>query len=303
MTMNAKPTVAVLGTGIMGAGMTRSLVRAGHPVRVWNRTPERAEPLAADGAIVAASPAEAVSGADAVITILFDTDAVLSVIGDLATGGVPLPLWLQSSTIGVDGTKQVAGLAAQRGLDLVDAPVLGTRQPAEQGKLVVLASGPTDLVERAQPVFDAIGSRTLVAGDRVGDASALKLACNSWVATLNAAVGQAIALTGALGLDPALFLQAIEGSPTDSPYAQLKGKQMIDGNFPTAFAVDGVVKDLGLITAAARASGVSDDLLAAATGLYQRAGKAGHGNDDMAAVVTALRAATPSSNHEKARGE
>ena len=126
--------VAVLGTGAMGAGMTRSLLRAGHTVRVWNRTAARAEPLAADGATVAASPAEAVRGAEVVLVVLFDTAAVLEVLAAAAGVAEPDAVWLQASTIGPDGTERVAALAAERGLRLVDAPVLGTKGAGRAGQ-------------------------------------------------------------------------------------------------------------------------------------------------------------------------
>ena len=276
--------VTVLGTGTMGAGMARSLLREGHDVTVWNRTAERAEPLAADGARVATDPGDAVAGAEAVVTILFDTASVLEVMTD-----VSLPegcVWVQAATIGLDGTDQVAALAEERGWLLLDAPVLGTKAPAEQGALVVLAAGDDAALEAARPVTDAIGSRVVRAGDRPGAGARLKLACNAWVASLTAALGQSVALTEALGLDAQLFLDAIEGGAVDAPYAHLKGAAMTSGDWTPSFAVDGVVKDLGLIRDAARGSSVDDRLLTTVLGLFSSASEAGHGEDDMAAVRT-----------------
>ncbi len=281
--------VAVLGTGIMGAGMARSLLRAGHGVRVWNRTRDKAEPLAAHGALVTTTAQQAVVGADVVITMLYDADSVISVVGDAAESFGVDTVWLQSSTVGRDGTKRIAELAGERGLAVLDAPVLGTKKPAEDGALVILASGDAALRERVGPVLDAIGSRVVWAGDELGQATALKLACNAWVASITAAVGQSVALADAFGLDPQLFLEAIKGGATDTPYAHVKGGQMIDGQFPVSFALDGVLKDLDLITTAARDAGVSDAMLISLANTYQRASDAGHGNDDMAAVFTAFQ--------------
>lgn len=278
--------VTVLGTGTMGAGMARSLLRAGHEVTVWNRTVSRAEPLAADGARVAADAADAVASAEAVVTILFDTVSVLEVMTD-----VSLPqgcVWLQSATIGVDGTERVAALAGERGWLLVDAPVLGTKAPAEQGALVVLAAGEDAAVDAARPVTDAIGARVVRAGTRPGEAARLKLVCNAWVASLTAAVGQSVALAEALGLDPRLFLDAIEGGAVDTPYAHVKGAAMLAGDYPPSFAVDGVRKDLALIRDAARASSTDDRLLTAVLDLFEATSAAGRGADDMAAVRTAF---------------
>lgn len=279
--------VAVLGTGIMGVGMTHSLLRAGHTVRVWNRTPQRAQPLASDGATVAASAAEAVRGADAVLTLLFDADAVLDVAGEMA-GDLGDAVWIQASTIGLDGVVRVAAFAEERGLTVLDAPVLGTKQPAEDGKLVSLVSGDPAAVERVRPVLDAVAAKTVRAGERLGQGTALKLVCNAWIATLITGLGQSLTLAQRLGLDPNLFLEAIGGGAMDLPYAHAKAPSMLAGEYPTSFAVDGVIKDVGLIRAAARDAGVPDDLLETVERLFRVAADHGHGPDDMAAVRTAF---------------
>src|ERR1700754_3466523 len=127
--MSSKDTVAVLGTGIMGAPMARNLLDAGFPVRVWNRTGEKAAPLGDAGAVVAGSPREAAEGAGIVLTMLTDADAVLETASDALDGA---DVWVQMSTVGVDGAERCAALAGERGVRLVDAPVLGSRQPAEE---------------------------------------------------------------------------------------------------------------------------------------------------------------------------
>ena len=283
--------VALLGTGTMGTGMAHAMLLAGVDVRVWNRNPDRAAPLAEDGATVAPTPDAAVRGADVVITMLYDADSVLDVVGGISDAFPTDGVWLQSATVGLAGMARVAQLADEQRLHVLDAPVLGTKQPAEKGQLIVLASGDPALRDRAQPVLDAIGSRTVWAGDELGRASALKLAVNAWIATITAGVAQSLALAEALGLDAELFLQTIAGSPTDTPYAQLKGAQMIGAEFDPAFALDGVIKDLGLIRTAARDAGVADGVLDAVERAFRRAGDAGYGAQDMAAVITAFRPA------------
>ena len=287
------PTVAVLGTGVMGTGMAGSLLRAGFGVRVWNRTREKAEPLAARGASVFGAAAEAVRGADVVLVMVFDADAVVEVMSGAAEASGPRTVWLQASTVGVEGTARVAALAAERGLTVLDTPVLGTREPAEQGRLVVLLSGEAAAAERVTPVLEAVGSRTVPVGERLGQASALKLACNAWVATLTAALGQSMTLAGALGLDPALFLEAISGGPVDAPYAHAKARMIQAGEFPVSFAVDGVVKDVGLMVAAADHSGIDATLLRAVLAVFERTSQAGRGGQDMAAVATTFHNPTP----------
>src|SRR3954454_3021437 len=178
--MADQPTVALLGTGIMGIGMGRNIVSAGLPLQVWNRTREKAQPLADAGATVTDSPAEAVRGADVVITMLYDTDSVESILRDAADGLGDDVVLLQQSTVGVEGAERLGQVAEELGLVYVDAPVLGTKKPAEDGALVVLASGPEDVRDRIAPVLEAIGSRTIWVG-AAGQGSRLKLVANSWV--------------------------------------------------------------------------------------------------------------------------
>jgi 3-hydroxyisobutyrate dehydrogenase len=270
-------TVALLGIGIMGAGMARNIAKAGIPLRVWNRSREKAEPLA-DVATVTDTAAEAVDGADVVITMLFDADAVDAVMKDVKLGDNAV--WVQSSTIGVEATARLA-----KGRErFVDAPVLGTRQPAENGTLLVLASGPAELRDRVDPVFEAIGSKTVWVSEQPGDASKLKLVLNSWVLSVVAGTGQAIAFAEGMGIDPRLFFDSIAGGATDSAYAQAKGKATLAGNFDPAFALDGAIKDAGLIAEAMQAGGTDPAVINAARSVLQRAAERGHGDSDMSAI-------------------
>ena len=279
--------VTLLGTGLMGAGMARSLLRAGLAVTVWNRSADKARPLAGDGATVAADPVAAVAGADVVVTMLFDAESVGEVMAAAIESLTPGAVWVQSATVGLDGVQALAALAAKHNVPFVDAPVLGTRQPAEEGKLIVLVGGDPALRPSVDPVFDAIGARTVWVGPRVGDGHRLKLAANSWVLSLTAGTAQALALIRNQGLDPQLFLDLIAGGGLDNPYAQLKGRAMIAGEFPASFSLDGAVKDAGLIAAALRAVGADDRLMTALQQQYGAAADAGHGSSDMAAVFTA----------------
>src|SRR6185437_12579185 len=164
--MADKQTVAVLGAGgIMGFAMARNLARDGYAIRAWNRSREKAEPLTEDGAEVFDTPAQAAERAEVIITMVADADAVTDAVegdaGAVSATTSGKAVWLQMSTIGIEGTERCAALAGERGIAFLDAPVLGTKAPAEQGNLVVLASGPDDLRERAQPIFDVVGARTM----------------------------------------------------------------------------------------------------------------------------------------------
>jgi 3-hydroxyisobutyrate dehydrogenase len=256
----ANPVVAVLGTGTMGAGMVRSLRRADLPVQMWNRAAEKAQALTDTGAQPCDSPADAVAGADVVLTMLFDADAAIDVIRQAAPSAGTT--WLQCSTVGVEGAERTATVAAELGLVLVDCPVLGTKQPAEKGALVLLASGPDEVRGQLTPVFDALGSKTLWLG-AAGAGSRLKMACNAWLFMVTAGTAQSIALARGLGVDPRDFLAAIEGGPLDTPYAHLKGDLMIAGDFPASFGLTGATKDARLIREALRSAGISDRLDAA----------------------------------------
>jgi 3-hydroxyisobutyrate dehydrogenase len=171
--------VAVLGTGIMGAPMARNLLKAGFQVRVWNRTRDKARVLAADGADLAETPADAVREAAFVITMLTDTAAILAVMGQAAESVPDGAVWLQTGMVGGE-VQPVARLAEDHGITFVDCPVIGTRETAKRGRLVVLASGPGDALDRAQPIFDAIASKTVRLEPGARGASRIKLVATAW---------------------------------------------------------------------------------------------------------------------------
>jgi 3-hydroxyisobutyrate dehydrogenase len=292
-------TVAVLGAGgTMGFPIARNISRAGMPVRVWNRSRDKAEALAKDDAYVADTPADAASGAGIVVTMLADEDAVvaamdgpdgaLEVMASANRDSADEPmapqhaLWVQLSTIGEAATKRCAELANRAGVGFVDAPVLGTRQPAEEGKLVILESGPQEARPRTQPVFDAIGQRTIRAGE-AGAGTRLKLVANSWVLAVVEAGAETIALAEGLGLDPGLFFQAIEGGTLDLPYLRMKGTAMTERDFTPAFRLTLAAKDAELVRQAAEDRGM--DLPLVETIAWRLAEGAGeHGDEDFSAT-------------------
>ncbi|MGZ6883684.1 MAG: NAD(P)-dependent oxidoreductase [Nocardioidaceae bacterium] len=277
------PTVALLGTGLMGAGMARNIAGAGLELRVWNRSTDKAAPLADAGATVAATPAEAVEGADVVVTMLFDTDSVAATMREAAPGLSADAVWLQMATVGIAGTDTLAGLARELGVAFVDAPVLGTRKPAEDGTLVVLASGPAQARTAVDPVIEAVSARVMWLGE-AGQGTRLKLVANSWVLTVVEGVAESLALAKALGLDPQSFLDVVKGGAMDAPYVQLKGGAMLAGEFEPSFGLDGAAKDARLIVEAARGAGADLAVLEAVQAHFARALEAGHGDQDMAAT-------------------
>lgn len=281
--------VALLGTGIMGAAMARTLLRDGHQVAVWNRTRSRAEPLAADGAAVADSPAGAVASAEVVITMLDSEDAALQVMRDASPSLREGQVWAQMGTVGVASVPTLAEFAAEHGLAFVDAPVQGTKQPAEQGKLVVLAAGPADARAAVDPVFSSVGAKTLWLDEdgASGAGTRLKLAAVSYAISLTSVVAESVALAKGLGLDPALLGEVLTGGPLDSVYLQTKMKAMLAEDFEPSFAVRTAEKNTRLIHEAAEAAGLLVDVNDAAGTRFRRAVDAGHGDEDMAATYRA----------------
>ena len=284
--MAGRTSVAVLGAGgTMGLEMARNLARAGIDVRAWNRSRDRATPLAAEGVRIAGSPAEAAQGAGVVLTILADAGAVLFAM-DGEHGALPVmqgeSVWLQMSTIGEEATERCARLAADRGVAFVDAPVLGTRQPAAEGKLVVLASGPEDLADRLKPVFDAIGQRTMWTGP-AGAGTRLKLVTNSWILAVVEAGAETIALAEGMGLNPASFFEAIEGGTLDLPYLRMKGKAIAERDFEPSFRLRLAAKDASLVQESAERRGMDLPLVRAVRARLSQGAQA-HGEKDMSAT-------------------
>jgi 3-hydroxyisobutyrate dehydrogenase len=279
--------VTVLGTGLIGAAVARNLARNGFEVRAWNRSADKARALAVDGIVPFEDAGEAVRGAGIVVTVLKDGPAVAEAIAAARLGLAKDVIWLQLSTVGAEAIETLAGFAAENGLVFYDAPVQGTRQPAEQGKLVILASGPESGRDSAQSVFDAIGQRTLWVSDTPGASSRLKLALNAFVFALTHGTAESLAIARALGVDPALVIEAVTGGPLDSGYFQAKGAAMLKGDFTTSFSVENGVKDAKLVVEALAGTDVRVDLAEAGLARFQRAADAGYGERDIAASFLA----------------
>ena len=282
--------VAVLGTGIMGAAMARNLLAAGLPVTVWDRSAEVTAPLAAAGARVAPSAAEAVRDARVVITMLPTAAVVEAVVfdGRVAESFSPGAVWAQMGTIGIGATEQIAArLAASRPEVLfVDAPVSGSKGPAEDGKLLILASGPAGARAPLQRPFAAIGRAAVWLGTEPGQGSRLKLVVNSYMSVLIEGVAEAAELARQLGVDVTSLDEAIEGGPLDAPIAGAKLHKMERGDYAPEFPLEWALKDVDLAIEAA--DGGSLPLLAALSRQWHAAVDAGHGREDVSAARLAL---------------
>jgi 3-hydroxyisobutyrate dehydrogenase len=275
--------VAFLGAGgTMGLPMARNIKGAGIDVRAWNRTRDKAEPLAGDGIEIASTPAEAADGADVILTMLSDADAVVEVAEQALEGAGDSVTWLQMSTIGIAGTERCVELAENRGIELVDAPVLGTKQPAEQAELVILGSGPEAARERLKAIFDAVGKKLMWLGD-AGKGSALKVVVNAWIVAVVEGAAETIALAEGIGVDPKDFLDAIDGGPLDLPYLKLKAKLMLEREFTPSFRLELAAKDAALVREAAERDGLELPVLEAIRERMEQAVPE-HGDEDLAAT-------------------
>jgi 3-hydroxyisobutyrate dehydrogenase len=280
---------AVLGTGIMGSAMARNLVAAGLSTTVWDRSPDATAPLAEAGAAVAASPSEAVRDARVVITMLPTAEIVNAVIfdGGVAEAFAEGAVWAQMGTIGVTATQQAAIRLGQLRPDVlfVDAPVSGSKGPAEAGQLLILASGLPAAEPVVRPAFLAIGRKTVWLGE-AGQGSKLKLAVNAYMSTLIEGVAEALELTARLGIDASSLAEAIEGGPLDAPIADAKLHKMEQGDFAPEFPLEWALKDVDL--ALAEAGDDNLPLLAALSRQWHAAVAAGHGRADVSAARLAL---------------
>jgi 3-hydroxyisobutyrate dehydrogenase len=281
--------VTVLGTGIMGSAMARNLLSAGLRTTVWDRSPAATAPLREGGALVAAAPVEAARDAQVVITMLPTADVVTSVIfeGGVADALAQGAVWAQMGTIGLAETTEISGRLGQLRPDVifVDAPVSGSKGPAETGQLLILASGPPAAAAAVEPVFSAIGRKTVWLGE-AGQGSRMKLAVNAYMSILIEGVAEALELAGQLGLDDTKLAEAIEGGPLDAPIADAKLHKMERGDFAPEFPLEWALKDVDLALDAAGDGGLP--LLAALSRQWRKAVDAGHGRDDVSAARLAL---------------
>jgi 3-hydroxyisobutyrate dehydrogenase len=269
--------------------MATSALRAGIPTIVWNRSPEATRDLVDLGADVAASAADAARRAPIVVTMVTDTDAVMSIARDegmldaLAAGAI----WVQMSTIGVRGIEQVMELVEKERPDvtLVDAPVSGSKEPAHQGQLTIFASGPEEARTAVTPLFEALGQRTIWVGP-VGAGTRLKLVNNTWLAFVNEAVASSVALARRLGLETDTVVDVLAGGPLVSPWQAAKLQRILHGDFSPQFALSLALKDVHLALEAAGDDGFV--ALGCLADEWEQMVEEGLGDQDLTVVTQAL---------------
>ena len=286
--MGAATATAVLGTGIMGSAMARNLLAAGHRTTVWDRSGAATAALAAAGAQVAASPADAVRDAQVVITMLPTADVVESVMfPSVAQAFDSGAVWAQMGTIGPDATTGIASRLRWLRPDVtfVDAPVSGSKGPAETGELLVLAAGPAEAKAVLEPVFSAVGRKTVWLGE-AGQGSTMKLVVNAYMCILIEGVAEALELAGRMGVEPEGLAAVIEGGPLDAPIAEAKLHKMQSADYAPEFPLEWALKDVDLAIEA-----VGQHRLPLLDGLsdqWHLAVQAGHGREDVSAARIAV---------------
>ncbi len=280
-------TIGFLGLGLMGSAMARRLIDAGHDVAVWNRSPARAEPFAHD-ATVATTPHGAAAGREVIITMLRDADAVRAVLfgdGGAAGGMAHGATLIEMSTIGVDAVMDIA-TRVPPGVEVIDAPVLGSVPQAQQGRLRIFVGATDEAFAAHRELLSVLGEPIHVGGRGAG--AAMKLVTNSTLGVLMAGLGEALALGRALGLDEKVMFDVLVDSPIGATAAS-KRDRITTGVYPPNFKLELARKDLELVAAAAERAGLDLKLVRMARAWLSVAEARGYGSLDYSAVVAAIR--------------
>lgn len=279
--------IGFIGLGTMGLPMAKNLMQAGYPLNVYNRTAEKAKPLAELGARVASSPADAAKDADVVFTMLTADAAVEQVIlgsNGVATGARHGTLVVDCSTVSPRTSQRIAAELAKLGIEMLDAPVTGSEPQAEQRQLTFMVGGKKEQFERCRPLFDAMGKAAFYMGPS-GAGSYTKLANNAMAAINLVALAEAIVMAAKSGIDPNLFLQVVAGGGARSGMAEAKGPKVIARDFRPHFMTELMHKDLKLAKNLADELGLPTPALSVAKEMLQAAIAEGFGKEDLCAVV------------------
>jgi 3-hydroxyisobutyrate dehydrogenase len=285
-----KTRVGLIGVGLMGSAMAHRLLEQEIAIIAWDRDSEQVRALAGRGAQAADGPAEVVSGADVVITMLPTAAVVLDVVEPLLEDWPKRTPWLQMSSVGAAEADQLTRVAQAHAVAIVDAPVSGSTQPAEKGQLTILASGPDSARTALAPVFDALASRVLWVGE-AGMGSRLKLAANQWMITTVAGLAESMHLCEAMGLDPQHFVSLLDGGPLGSPYGVQKLDEMRRHEYPAGFPVRLALKDLELVSEVKESARITMPLLDVVLARFRAAGE-DLANQDVAAIYELAPVAT-----------
>jgi 3-hydroxyisobutyrate dehydrogenase len=279
--------IAWIGTGIMGAPMVRRLLKAGHKVSVFNRTPEKAQRLAADGAMIVTDPANSVAGAEVVFIMVPDTPDVEATIARIKPALNKGQLVIDMSTISPNSERATAAQLREVGVDYLDAPVSGGESGAIEGTLAIMVGGERSAFDRAKPLFEHLGKRIIYMG-AAGAGQMTKLANQIAVSVTLEAAAEALAFAKAGGLDPSQVLEAIGAGAAASWQLNNLGPKIVARDWRPGFFIKLIRKDLRLVTEAARDAQLALPGLAMMTSMFNTAAVMGHDLDGTQAVALAL---------------
>ena len=282
--------IGFIGMGIMGSRMAGNLQKAGYDLTVHNRTKEKAQDLLNKGAVWAASPAETAAKADIVFTMLANPDAVeASVFGDngLLDGLSENSLWVDCSTVNPSYSKKLAKAAAEKGVRFLDAPVAGSKIPAENGELVFLVGGREEDLEEVRPMLEVMGKSVQYQGTH-GSGISMKMLINLTLGQAMAAFSEAVTLGKAMGLDETKVVETLLNGATAAPFLQGKKDKILNDDYSAEFPLEHMQKDLHLVAQSAYENGVSLPVANMTKELYGLAKQTGKGELDFSAVYAFL---------------
>jgi 3-hydroxyisobutyrate dehydrogenase len=282
--------IGFIGLGIMGRGMVANLLKAGFPVRIWNRTPERMKPLVESGAEAANSPADVAAQSDIIITCVSDTPDVEAVIlgqDGLIQGAKAGSLVIDMSTISPQTTRDIAARLAQKEVHMLDAPISGGSEGAANGSLSIMVGGDSEQFARATPAFEAMGN-TITHVGRIGAGQTVKLVNQILVVVTMLAVGEGLLFAQAGDLDLEKTLAAVTGGAAGSWMLANRGPQVVKRDWRPGFTMDLQQKDLRLVLEAADQMGVPLPATSLVFQLYRALQQKGLGSEGNHALVKAL---------------
>lgn len=279
--------ITFIGLGIMGSRMAKNLLKKHFSVTIYNRSPEKAQPLIEAGATAAPSVEWAVNHADVVLTML-STPEVVEEMAFGAEGFVKHmrlnAIWVDCTTVNPSFSRRMGTLAGASGLQFLDAPVAGTKQPAEDGQLTFLVGGDAATLEQVQPLLDSMGQKTVHAGP-IGQGSAMKMLVNAMLGQSMAIFAETVHLGQALGFDRDFLLDTLPEFPVIAPFTKVKAKKIKAGNYEEEFPLEWMHKDLHLAAVSAYEQNVSLFMANLAKELYAKAKESGLGREDMSAIM------------------
>jgi 3-hydroxyisobutyrate dehydrogenase-like beta-hydroxyacid dehydrogenase len=289
----ARERVGFIGLGIMGSRMAANLAAAGYELTVWNRTAATAEAFGAEhGVSVATTPAELAAVSDVVIKIVVDGEQVEEILfGEhgIVAGARAGTLCIDMSTISPEMTRSLGERLGEHGIGFIDAPVTGSSPGAQAGTLTIMAGGSEADLQRADPIFDVLGAKTVHCG-ALGQGQTIKVITNAIAASNAAVLAQALVVARGAGVDLAALTEVIDGGAADSRMAQLKLQPMVERQYDTLFRLDHMIKDVDFALKLAEAEGTPFDYAAQTRELMAEASSEGFGEVDFASLYEALQA-------------